>query len=166
MVGGGGRENQGTTMSKCEACQYRFRHVFCRHNVAACQGNYLTRRHFFLLKLTKRNWIFYECRNTELHQHTRHFTLLYLSLCFSEESLTRNMARKISTLRYERVCDISSLHYNIFSFINTVLVGRVGRRQLGTRCTTNVHRNYDWEMRWQKTQFGRCGIIANVNIYN
>jgi len=51
---GGWRENQGTTMSKCEACQYRFCHVFCRHNVAACQGNYLTRRHFFQLKLTKK----------------------------------------------------------------------------------------------------------------
>lgn len=104
-----GGENQGTTMSKWEACQYRFCHVFCRHNVVACQGNYLTSRHFFLLKLTQKetesfmNPITPSCISTQ-------DTLLDLSLCFSKKSLTRNMARKISTLRCTRVCDISSLH--------------------------------------------------------
>jgi hypothetical protein len=41
---GGGVKDSGTTMSKSKACRYRFCHVFCRHNVAACQGNYLTSR--------------------------------------------------------------------------------------------------------------------------
>jgi len=76
-------------------------HVFCRHTVAVWWGNYLTRRHVFLLKAHKiklKPWIFYEFHNTDVHQCTRHFT--WLVTLFLVKFNSRYRKKNIGTMKH------------------------------------------------------------------